>query len=232
MDAAFDRDYLLYAIRGALRVSVAGESWLLPPSFAAWLPANTPISVDIDKPVTTCSVLARPGLCTGLPEKACVFQMSPMARQMIHYCKDWGPDAAHPAQAEGFFLALLHVCADLAVKSVDVKRPTATDPVLRKAIDITEAHLAQAITANEIARKVNLSERSMQRHFQMDVGMTWSQTLTQLRMIHAVALLAEGKLSIIQIAGYTGFQSLSAFNRAFRTFAATTPTKFRKALLD
>lgn len=231
LDAAFEQDYLLYAISGALRVSVGGDSWLLPPSFAAWVPAHTEIAVNIDKPVTTCSVLTRPRFCTSLAEEARVFQMSPMARQMIHHCKDWGPDAAHPPQAEGFFLALLNVCADLAIKSVDVKRPTATDPNLRQAIDLTEAHLSDAITAGQIAKQVNLSERSMQRHFPEDVGMTWSETLTQLRMIHAVELLAEGKLSIIQIAGDVGFNSLSAFNRAFRRFAKTTPTEFRKALL-
>lgn len=230
LDAAFERDYLLYAISGALRVSIAGDTWLLPPSFAAWVPANTPMRVDIRTPVTACSVLASPGFCANLPDTPSVLQMSPMTREMIQYCKDWGPDTSHPAQAEPFFLTLLNVCADLLTKSVDVKRPSATDPVLRRAIELTEARLAQAITAHEIARDINMSERSLQRRFGKDVGMTWSQTLTRLRMIHAVQLLAESDLSIIQIACDVGFSSLSAFNRAFRQFAKKSPTEFRKTL--
>ncbi len=232
LDAVFDRDYLLYAVSGALQLNVAGNSWRMPPSFAAWVPANTPICVDIDRPLTTCSVLTSPGFCTSLPDEPAVFQMSPMTRQMIQYCKYWGPDAIHPAQAEGFFRALLDVCAELLSKSIDVKRPTATDHTIRCAIKLTEARLADPITAGEIALEVRLSERSMQRRFRENVGMSWSETLTRLRMIHAVQLLAAGDQPVIQIAGDVGFSSLSAFNRAFRKFAACTPTHFRKALKD
>jgi len=230
LDAAFKRDYLLYAAKGALRVSVGREQWVLPPSFAAWVPSDTPIVVTIDTPVTTCSVLTTPGFCKGLPDRPTVFQMSPMARQMIYYCRDWGGDVDHPPQAEPFFLALLEVCAVLARESVNVKRPTATDPAVQRAIDVTEADLANAITASDVARQANMSERSMQRRFRDDVGMSWSEALTQLRMIRAVELLAIGDLSMIQIAGDVGFNSLSAFNRAFRRFAECTPTEFRKTL--
>ncbi len=232
MEVAFDRDYLLYAIKGALRVTVAEDSWLLPPSFAAWVPAHTPILVHIDKPVTTCSVLTLPGFCTALPAIPSVFQMSPMTRHMIRHCKDWGPDAEHPDEAKGFFLALLNACAGLVTRSVDVRRPTATDPALRAAIEFTESRLADNISAGDVARAAHLSERSLQRRFGENVGMTWSESLTRLRMIHAVQLLAEDDLSIIQIAGEVGFESLSAFNRAFRKFTATTPSEFRRTLRE
>ncbi len=232
LEAVFDRDYLLYAVSGALRVNVGDDSWHLPPSFAAWVPANTPIRVDINKPVTTCSVLTSPGFCGRLPRAPTVFQMSAMTRHMIRYCSDWGQNIQHPPEAEAFFLTLLDVCAGLVTKSIDVKRPTATDIALQRAIDLTEARLAETIKAGDVARSVNLSERNMQRRFREDVGMTWSETLTQLRMIHAVHLLGEGDLSIIQIAGNCGYSSLSAFNRAFRTFAGGTPTDFRKALRE
>ena len=230
LDAVFDRDYLLYAIRGALRVTIANDSWLLPPSFAAWVPADTPLLVEIDKPVTTCSVLTSPGFCAALPGKPTVFQMSQMTRLMIEHCKGWGPDDAHPDNAETFFRALLNTCGELSTHSVDTKRPAATDPTLKAALAFTESHLSDRIVAGDVARAVNLSERSLQRRFRDNIGMSWSETLTRLRMIHAVQLLAENDLSIIQIAGAVGFDSLSAFNRAFRKFANRTPTEFRRTL--
>lgn len=232
LDAVFDRDYLLYAASGALRVTIDGQSWLLPPSFAAWVPAGTPLLAEIRTPVTTCSILVRPNFCTTLPDSPAVFQMSAMTRHMIWHCRDWGADAAHPPQAEGFFLALLNVCAGLVAKSVDVQRPHASDPAIRKAIESTEARLADKVTSGEIARAANLSERSMQRRFAMDVGMTWSQVLTRLRMIRALELLADDDVSIVRVAGDSGFNSLSAFNRAFLQFARCTPSEFRKALRE
>lgn len=232
LDAVFDRDYLLYAASGALNVSVKGASWLLPPSFAAWVPSGTPLRAEITKPVTTCSVLSRRGFCKTLPDRPIAFQMSAMTRHMIRHCKDWGAETKQPAEAEGFFLALLNACAGLAARSVDVKRPFASEAVLSKAIEITQARLGEPITSADIARAVNLSERTMQRRFSQDVGMTWSQVLTRLRMIRALELLALGDLSVIEVAGESGFNSLSAFNRAFLQFAKCTPTEFRRDLLD
>ena len=232
LDAVFERDYLLYAVSGALHVTTLGQSWLLPPSFAAWIPANTPILVDIGTPVTTCSVLVTPGFCTTMPKTPTAFQMTPMTRQMIRHCKEWGPEITHPDEASGFFLALLNVCAGLDSKSVDIQRPLATEPILRQAIQFTEAHLGEAITSSQVARAINASERNMQRRFRDNLGITWFETLTRLRMIRAVQLLAESDASVIQIAGEVGFGSLSAFNRAFRRFADQTPTELRSSLRD
>ena len=232
MDVVFDRDYLLYAISGALKVTVGGGNWLLPPSFAAWIPANTQFQVEIDKPLTSCSVLVQPKFCKTLPERPVVFQMSTLARHMIRHCKHWSGDSVHPAEAEGFFLSLLNVCAELAVKSIDVKRPHAADPIVQKAMFTTAGHLSEKVTAAEVARAVNMSERSMQRRFAADVGMTWSQVLTRLRMIRALELLSQEEFTIIQVAGDCGFNSLSAFNRAFLQFAAKTPSEFRHDLRD
>ncbi|MEL6202017.1 MAG: helix-turn-helix transcriptional regulator [Pseudomonadota bacterium] len=230
LDLVFDRDYLLYAVTGALHVTVAGQRWFLPPSFAAWVPADVPFTADIRKPMTTCSVLARPGFCALMPRKPVAFQMSPMARQMIRYCKDWGADGHHMPEAEGFFEALLNVCARLAESSLDVRRPSATEPTLQKAIDVTEMKLAEKITAVDVARSINRSERSMQRDFAENVGMTWSEVLTRLRVIRAIELLCDHDLSIIQVAGLSGYNSLSAFNRAFLRFAGCTPSAFRAGL--
>lgn len=229
-DAAFERDYLLYAVKGALRVEVAGQRWLLPPSFAAWVPANTRFLVEIPRPVTSCSVLAEQGFCTSFPRGPTVFQMSGLTREMIQHCKDWGPEAAQPTHAETFFLALLDTCAALAAQSIDVMCPTATDPALRKAIAFTEAHLDQPITAKAVARAAHLSERTLQRRFAEQVGASWVQTLTRIRMIRAVEVLADDQMSIIQVAATCGYASLSAFNRAFLEFAKITPSEFRKRL--
>ena len=231
-EATFERDYLLYAVSGALRVTVGADSWLLPPSFASWVPAHTRLVVDLAKPVTSCSVLVRPSFCTALPQEPTVFQMSPLARHMIRHCKDWGPDDPQPDEAEGFFRSLLNVCADLAKRSINVKRPLATDPMLQHAIRLTQDRLGEHLSAAEVARASNMSERTMQRKFADDVGLTWSQTLTRLRMIKAVELLADPDLPVIQIAADCGFNSLSAFNRAFRAFSGTTPSEFRRGLTD
>jgi AraC-like DNA-binding protein len=47
-------------------------------------------------------------------------------------------------------------------------------------------------------------------------------------MLRAMELLAEQRTPVIEIAYAVGFQSISAFNSAFRTFTQETPTQYRK----
>lgn len=53
----FDRHYLLYAAKGALRLSAHDRNWILPPTRAALIPAGCTINIDITHTVTCCSVL-------------------------------------------------------------------------------------------------------------------------------------------------------------------------------
>lgn len=57
--------------------------------------------------------------------------------------------------------------------------------------------------------------------------MTWRQSLRRLRMNHAIEALADPQRQITEIAFSVGYNSLSAFNTAFRDFTGMTPTEFR-----
>ncbi|MEO0945000.1 MAG: AraC family transcriptional regulator [Pseudomonadota bacterium] len=230
MVARFDRDYLLHAVSGALRVNVDGKRWVLPPSFAAWVPADTEMTVQLDRPVTSCSILVKPGLNHGFPDHSVAFQMTRMTRDMAWHCRAWGKDAAHPPEAKVFFEALLSTCVTLVQGSINVSRPSSDDPNLSQAIAYTEERLAQPLTAQDVAEASGMSERTMQRRFAAELGMSWGQTLKQIRMIRAVELLALEELSVLQVAGACGYDAMSSFNANFKAYVGMTPTEFRRKL--
>ena len=76
--AVFQRDCLLHAVSGALHVTVKGEVWLPPPVLRGLGPAGRPLLVDIEKTVTTRSILVRHGFCTLLPSRPTAFHTSVM----------------------------------------------------------------------------------------------------------------------------------------------------------
>jgi len=228
--ARFDRDYLLHAVSGALRIEIGKTRWVLPSSFAAWVPADTKMVVTLNHPVTSCSILVKPGLEHGMPNRPVAFQMTRMTRDMAFHCRDWGKDAAHPRHAPVFFAALLSACAALIGTSINVARPVSEDPALARAIVFTEDQLDHPLTAQDVAQAAGLSERTMQRRFATELGASWGQVFKQIRMIRAVELLALRQMSIVQIAMACGYSSMSAFNRNFRAYAGVTPTEFRDRL--
>lgn len=232
---AFDRDYLLYARSGAVRLGVAGRDWLLPPAFAAWVPADTPIAFDLPYPMRSCSVLFAPSFTRAaglpLPDRPVVFAMSPLAREMVRHTERWGPDAPWTGpDAAPFFAALLGVLAELTRRPADVWRPTAEDPALRAALAFTEARHDRAVTMADAADAAGLTERTLRRRCTAELGLTWAQCLRRIRMIAATERLVTTDEPVTSVALSVGYGSLSAFNAAFRAFAGTTPTGLRAGL--
>lgn len=225
---SFERDYLMYSVKGAIRLSVAGTRWTLAPSFAAWVPADTELEVEITHPTQCCSVLYKPGYASDFPDRTVVFAMSTVAREMIRYSRRWGPtEKLFDRHADSYFTALAMHCAEQAATPSDIWRPIAQRADLARAISFTEQHLDQELTVQKVARAAGLSERTLLRRFTEEIGMTWAQSLRRLRMIRAVELLCNEELPIVQVGFSVGYKSLSAFNKAFREFGGQTPTAFR-----
>ncbi|MEM9106475.1 MAG: AraC family transcriptional regulator [Pseudomonadota bacterium] len=225
---AFEKDYLLYAIKGSIRLGVSGRQWTLPPSYAAWIPANTAIDVAVMHPMTCCSVLFDPGFVEHMPGDTVVFTMTPMARDMIHFSRRWGPDADNfDGFAESYFRSIAFVCVELAASPSDVWQPAGRSREVSRALTYTESHLAEPLTFADVASAAGASERTLLRRFGEEVGLTWQQTLRRLRMVRAVELLSNTEDAVIQVAYGVGYASLSAFTNAFRDFTGLTPTQFR-----
>lgn len=236
-DAAFDSGwrtfpghYLLYASSGAFRLEVNAVRWLLPPQRAAWVVADTPLRLSAELPGTTSSVLFAVHTIPQPPFVCRVFAVSALAREMLLYATRWGPDRADDPAADAFFQSLATVCTELAAHPDEFWLPHAQSPELQRALDYTQAQLADTPAFAEVARAAHISERTLARRCAEEIGMTWSQFVQRARMIRAMELLAALDSAIIDVAYAVGFASVSTFNHAFRAFTGETPTSYRKRL--
>lgn len=78
----------------------------------------------------------------------------------------------------------------------------------------------------ETAEHLKLSERSLRRHLAM-LDVTHADLAQECQRMMAERLLAEGKVSLKQIADSLGFSSVSSFHRAFRRWSGLTPSEWR-----
>ena len=224
----FDRHYLLYAAKGTMRLKAEGRSWTVPPARAALIAANAPITLSIATTITCCSALFAPD--TYDPPKAPlrVLEMSPLARELVWACRDFGPEAAAlPHDGKQLFDTLYMLANKAAEVPSDLWMPVARSEHVATALEMTEAQLCEPLSFGAIASAVGLSERTLARRFQDELGMTWRDSLRRLRIIHAVEALADPDRQITQIAQDVGYSSSSAFNTAFLDFTGQTPTAFR-----
>lgn len=228
----FDRHYLLYALKGAMRLEAAGRCWSLPPARAAWIAAGAAITVTLDRPVDVCSLLFAPDGFARPDADLTVFEMSPLLRELVRELRPYGPDTgALPPEA----LQLFATAAMLAERACDRPSPASmpagrTDPV-RRALAETEARLADDTTdLPAIAAAACLTPRTLARRLNAELGMSWRQAQRQLRMIRAIEALADGDRAVTDVALSVGYASSSAFNAAFRDFTGLAPGAWRDGL--
>jgi AraC-like DNA-binding protein len=216
-----------YAFEGIAQVETAAARYFLPPQQAVWVPAGVEHCSTLTR-VKAVSVFFDPAM--GLPagDRVRILPAAPVIREMILYARRWPLGrTSTDAMAEAFFDALAHLIVESLEYESPLCLPTTRSPLVAAAMDYTAEHLAD-VSLPDVCAAVGTSQRSLRRVFLATTGMSWRRYLLESRLLKAMALLAEEGQSVLDIAFTVGFQSVSAFTRAFRRYTGETPTGYRR----
>lgn len=83
-------------------------------------------------------------------------------------------------------------------------------------------------SVQELAELCGLSRSHLMRTFKASTGNSLHEFITEQRLAMARALLAEGRLSIKEVAARLGFSSPGHFTNAFQRHEHMTPSQFRR----
>src|ERR1700674_201627 len=216
-----------YAFHGVVGVETKTARYLLPPQQAVWIPAGLTHNTTLRR-VRTVSVFFDPAMLDTPDDRARILAAVPVVREMIVYAARW-PITRPPSDrgADTYFEALGQLLLDWLEHETPLYLPTSTDPVISGVMAYTDEHLV-SVSAGEVARAIGASERTLRRQFRAATGMTWRRYLLHSRLLRAMALLAEPGRTVLDIATSVGFESVSAFTRAFTQYAGETPSAYRR----
>lgn len=230
MPFRMDRHYLLYAARGAMRLEAEGRSWSLPPARAALIAAGHEVIVTIPQPLTALSVLFTPDSTPPLKSALTVFEISPLARELLTACREHSdPQATLPPRPKALFTALAQEVWHLAETPSSAHMPAGKSAVVRKALRLTQERLADDPSLDVLAADLAITPRTLARHFASELGMSWRAALRRMRMIRAIEMLAEDGTAVTEVALSCGYSSMSAFSAAFRDMTGQSPAEFRRS---
>lgn len=99
---------------------------------------------------------------------------------------------------------------------------------LRGVTEYLKQHFAEPISMKDLASKLGISTRQLERRFQATFNTSPRQYTLKLRILKGCELLANTPMSVTEIALTTGFYDHSAFSRRFRTTMKMTPAEYRK----
>ncbi len=99
-----------------------------------------------------------------------------------------------------------------------------------KAKDMIDHRYHQNLTLEEIARSVSISPFYFCRLFREELGVSFTEYLTKVRLVKAIDLLAQG-LSVKECSFAVGYNDPNYFSRIFRKYYQVTPSEYRGDLL-
>ncbi len=103
------------------------------------------------------------------------------------------------------------------------------DRIVGAALNALHERPAHAWTLEELARAAGTSRSVLAERFQQLVGSSPMQYLTQWRMLLAANLLARSNAPLARIAEDVGYQTDTAFSRAFRREYGAPPAAWRRS---
>lgn len=100
-------------------------------------------------------------------------------------------------------------------------------PRLLQAVEIIEANTERPFTQDELARRVGLSSRQVERLFRRYLDTTPRQYALAHRLKRARMLLRTTSLCVLDVAMTVGFATASHFTKSYRDHFGVTPTRDR-----
>jgi YesN/AraC family two-component response regulator len=102
--------------------------------------------------------------------------------------------------------------------------------LVRKVMAYIHENYTHPINRNELACRVGVSERHLNRCFLQETGMTPLTYLNRYRIQCAKLLLEQGQNSITEIIGQVGFSESSHFTRIFQREVGVSPSAYKKGI--
>ncbi|MEE4540406.1 helix-turn-helix transcriptional regulator [Streptomyces sp. V4-01] len=235
------RGHLVYAAGGVLAVQTERGTSIVPANRIAWTPAGFTHRHRAHGDTDMRIVFLTPSLARLVPDRPAVFLASGLAREILLALTGPGPGPepgsgtggdrdATPGRSRPARTRLLRVLVDELREAHEqpLHLPEPRDDRLRAVARMLHEDPASSATLTELGKAIGAGTRTLSRLFRDELGMTFYEWRTQLRIHHALVLLADGH-DTTRTAYACGWTNPSSFIAAFTDVIGTTPGRYRTA---
>jgi AraC-like DNA-binding protein len=214
---------LLYSSYGVMRCEAAQGLWLVPPQCAVWIPSGTRHNVKHVETVSGYCLFVEPDALPTMPKLCCTISISPLLRELLARCA--GMPVLYPVKGPEARLVSI-VLDELAIAPVEkLHLPMPTNPRLRRIAEMMMAEPSNWAKVSLWAENIGMSERSLNRHFRQEIGMSLGRWRQQLRIILGLQMLSQGE-SVKYIANKLGYEDASSFITMFGKVLGASPARY------
>lgn len=221
---------LIYCCAGVMTVETAHGQWVAPPDRCVWVPGGMVHAILINQAAAMRTLYVEPLARPDLPDTPRTMSVSPLMRELILAAvistRAPDPNDFAPGTPNGHLTeVLLDQIRTLPSSALHLPYPTE-----RRLLPICAgltANPADRRNLKEWAQHVGTSDRTVERLFMQETGLTFHRWREQMRVLRSLTLLGSGH-AVKNVALELGFANPSTFITMFRKIMGVTPGAYLK----
>ncbi|MTI19248.1 AraC family transcriptional regulator [Rhodobacteraceae bacterium RKSG542] len=217
------RGQLLHITKGSLVVQTAGGTFVVPPERAVWVPGNMEHRTIYPTYTEFRTLYVREDWCSQFAAEPIVVQVTPLLRELIMALMGMTRHYDEHSPAGRLARVLLDQMALLPTAPLQLTFPS-NEKLKGLADRIVEcpAHIPSVATA---AASCALSQRTFERRFSAETGISYRRWCNQAKLFRALELLAADR-TVSDVSHKLGYEGPSAFIATFKKAFGVTPGQY------
>ncbi|MGY6028192.1 AraC family transcriptional regulator [Phytobacter sp. AG2a] len=214
---------LLHILSGVVRVETRSGCWVVPPGRGVWLPSGTQHAIRVTGAVAARTLFIDPLARADLPASCQIVQITPLLRELIIASFSL-PEIYRPgSRDERIYELVLDEIRGMQVLPFYLPEPE--NDGLKKLCQQIREEIVQPWSSAQAARLMGMSEKTLNRHFQRQTALTFSEWVRRAKLMESLVRLAQGH-SVLRVALDLGYGSHSAFTAMFRRVMGISPSEY------
>lgn len=221
----------LYTEGGIVFLKTVEKSYFLPARHYIWIPGGVRHSIHPSSPEVVMRNLYFPRFDTDNEffDTVNIYPVNDFLIEFIMFTNRWTGNIS-PIEEPKFSIAKAFkmILPELSQTELPLALPYPKDEKLQSVVKYLETRIAENISFRKLSEKFEINERTLARLFQRELNMSFIQYYTILRMLTALKLLLDEKLSVNEVAMRVGYSSLPTFSNTFNKIVGVRPSTYVK----
>ncbi|WP_038173142.1 AraC family transcriptional regulator [Vibrio pacinii] len=213
---------------GILEMEAEGTRFLAPPHLAIWVPAGVRHTSFNRKPLSYCSLNVAQHLTANFPERTSLIKITPIVSAIVDDFRQREINVADNEQDKRLVQVLLDQLATRDTQHHFL--PSSDHKYLSKILAAVEENPIDNTSLSQWAERVHTTERTLARHCQSELGMSFTEWRLRVRYLYSMDLLRKGH-SVKEVALTLGYNQASPFIAMFKKYSGQTPEQYKNRLL-
>lgn len=219
---------LVMCLSGEIELYGHAGQWVIPPDYMVYIPHGRMFRIRARIPSSGMVIKFCRNEVAWTHNGCWVGPIHDIAAHLARYSVKWSSEKARRSrEAKSFYVTLGEMVPGWFKHERIMWTPYAENSSIQKVIDFARQK-GPGISLPEAASHVGMSERTLRRHMQTELGQSWREFIREMRMNKAMDLLRKERKSVTETAFEVGFSSSSAFSNAFFEYVGKTPSSFSR----